>query len=59
MRDVLRSVGGRIVAGPSDIGRYTIEIDAQGRGAGAADDRLVALRRNDRIRFIGPSFIAP
>jgi hypothetical protein len=59
MRDVLRSVGGRIVAGPSDIGRYTIEIDAQGRGAGAADDRLAALRRNDRIRFIGPSFIAP
>lgn len=59
MRDVLRSVGGKILAGPSDVGRYTIEIDATGPNGGETANSLDVLRRDDRIRFAGPSFIPP
>lgn len=54
MRALLQELGATIVAGPSELGRYTIRVD----GAEPRDvDMLVAeLRGDPRVRFAGPSF---
>jgi hypothetical protein len=58
MRELLDAVGGEIVAGPSDVGRYGIRI-----GGGTADAAEVArvlerLKHDDRVRFAGRAFAA-
>jgi hypothetical protein len=55
MQALLDEVGGEIVAGPSELGRYQVRIDH-----GAADDAqvggvLAALGSDPRVRFAGRS----
>jgi hypothetical protein len=50
---IIDSVGGRIVAGPSGIGRYTVELE----GRADIERALQRLQQDPRIEFAGPSFI--
>jgi len=49
-----REMGATLVAGPSDIGRYTFAFDANAAGV---DALLETLRRDARIRFAGRSYV--
>jgi len=56
MRSVLQAHDAVIVGGPTDIGRYTIQIDGVSSGSdldGIIDD----LREDPRIRFVGRSYV--
>jgi hypothetical protein len=59
MRALIRGVGGIIVDGPSDIGRYTIELDRSEIATEDFDRLITTLRDDPRVRFAGPSFISP
>lgn len=53
--EIVRAAGGRIVAGPTALGRYTIALDETRQ---AELDRLIEnLREDPRIRFVGRNFI--
>jgi hypothetical protein len=59
MQALLDDIGGEIVAGPSELGRYSIRV-----GDGGADDArltqlLDALAKDPRVRFSGRSLIDP
>jgi hypothetical protein len=56
MRQLLDEIGGDIVAGPSDLGRYRIRISDAGSGARPLGEVLRALRSDPRVRFAGRSF---
>jgi len=58
MRALVREIGGTIVAGPSDIGRYTIELDAPAVDDDAYRALLGRLQRDRRVRFAGRAFPA-
>jgi len=51
MRELLREIGGTIIAGPSAMGRYTIRVNA-----GERDGIIAELKEDDRVRFAGRSF---
>lgn len=55
MRTLLREIDGTIVAGPSRVGRYTIELEAGLEPAELAA-LLARLERDERLRFAGRSF---
>lgn len=57
MRAVLREIDATIVAGPTDIGRYTVRLDAPEPTADELSAILERLRRDDRVRFAGRSYI--
>lgn len=56
MRALLRDIDATIVAGPTEIGRYTVRLDSS-----ATDDTLAdviaRLMRDPRVRFAGRSYI--
>lgn len=58
MRAVVRGVGATIVSGPTEIGRYTIELEDEAAAGDPIDAVIARLRADDRIRFAAPSFIA-
>jgi hypothetical protein len=55
MQAMLDEIGGEIVAGPSELGRYSVRVgdDAQVREA------LAVLARDSRVRFAGRSLLDP
>lgn len=56
MRTLLQELGATIVAGPSELGRYTIRAGAT--EPGEIDALIARLREDSRVRFAGPSFAA-
>jgi hypothetical protein len=57
MRAIVRDIGGSIVAGPSDVGRYTVELTAPEASHETVERLLASLRDDARIRFAGRSFV--
>lgn len=55
--ELIESFGARLIGGPSELGRYTIAIDA------ASEDEIAALidrlGQDPRIRFVGRSYSSP
>jgi anti-sigma factor RsiW len=53
---IIRSVDGRIIGGPSKLGRYTVSVPAD------TEDQLSAaietLQKDPRVRFVGQSYVA-
>lgn len=56
MRAIVRGVGGTIVAGPSGVGRYTVEL-GEARDSDALERTIVRLEHDARVRFAGRSFM--
>jgi hypothetical protein len=56
---IVRGIGARIVAGPSDAGRYTLELIAGDTAAQAIEQALERLRNDERVQFAGLSYTAP
>lgn len=50
-------LGGRVVDGPSEIGRYTIEIDRSAAAASDVERTLGEIREDPRVRFAARSFL--
>jgi len=48
-----------IVSGPSELGRYTIAYGSERQSPEATEDLLTMLRSDERIRFVGRTFIEP
>jgi hypothetical protein len=57
MRDMLAGLGATIVAGPSEIGRYTLEL-GRDAGGGDLDSVLAELRRDPRVRLAARTYTA-
>jgi hypothetical protein len=55
---LLAGVGGEIVAGPTDVGRYTVRIDGDPDVA-EINGVVAALSADSRVRFAGRSFDTP
>jgi anti-sigma factor RsiW len=55
---LLADVGGEIVAGPSEVGRYTVRIGGDSDVA-EVDGALATLSADTRVRFVGRSFATP
>jgi hypothetical protein len=58
MRALLREIDATIVAGPSQLGRYTIRVAFDGTAARDANALLALLHEDARVRFAGPSFVS-
>lgn len=60
MQQLLDSIGGEIVAGPSNLGRYTVRMREQ-RSEAELRELVGILAADSRVRFAGPSLaeIAP
>jgi anti-sigma factor RsiW len=58
MHQVLRDIDATIVAGPSDVGRYTVRIGTTPSDA-ELDDVIGRLLADPRVRFAGRAFIGP
>lgn len=56
MRTLVRSIGGTIVAGPSNVGRYTIRLDASETSPEQLQAVLARLQEDARVRFAGRAF---
>lgn len=56
MRALLREIDATIVAGPTDIGRYTVRLE-QTRTDEELGRLIARLMRDERVRFAGRSFI--
>lgn len=54
MQQLLDGIGGEIVAGPSNVGRYTVRVGDQ-RDEAQVRDLLGALAADSRVRFAGPA----
>lgn len=57
IRDVLASIQGTIVGGPSDIGRYTVRLSGRGLSDAKMRALIERLDKDERVRFAGRSFI--
>lgn len=53
IRDLLTTIGGTIVSGPSGVGRYTIRVEDQE----PLDALIARLKKDPRIRLVSRSFI--
>lgn len=56
---IIASLGARIVAGPSAMGRYTIELASEAPTESELASALERLRADRRVQFAGRNFIAP
>lgn len=56
---LLDDIGGEIVAGPSDIGRYNVRIAGDGTGAARSSEALGLLAADSRVRFAARSLADP
>jgi hypothetical protein len=54
IRNLLKSTGGQIVSGPSDLGVYTIELSASKVTQVRADELLAVYRKNPNVRILEP-----
>jgi anti-sigma factor RsiW len=59
MQALLDEIGGEIVAGPSEVGRYSVRVPAAGSDAARWQKLLDALGADSRVRFAGRSLIEP
>jgi hypothetical protein len=55
IQSLLDAIGGEIVAGPSDIGRYSVRVPAQEPNREQLGALLGALTADPRVRFAGPA----
>jgi anti-sigma factor RsiW len=55
---LVAEVGGKITSGPSDVGRYTVQLASDHSSAAEVDEVLQRLGRDPRVRFAGRS-LAP
>jgi hypothetical protein len=55
MQELLDEIGGEIVAGPSELGRYSVRL----AGGKATREHLDALAADPRVRFAGQGFADP
>jgi len=55
LNELVADLGGNLITGPSDLGRYTIAIEST--TASTLDELLATLRTNPNVRFAGPAFI--
>ena len=53
MQDLLDEIGGEIVAGPSQLGRYSVRVAGRETTGGQLDELLGALAADPRVRFAG------
>jgi hypothetical protein len=53
MQRLLVEIGGSIASGPSDLGRYTVQLDKAGLDAADIDALLRQLHKDPRVRFAG------
>ncbi len=51
MQELLDDIGGEIVAGPSELGRYSVRV----AGDQPNGELLAALAADPRVRFAGPA----
>ena len=58
MHDVLGDIGATIVAGPSDVGRYTVRLESTPTDA-ELDALVGRLLADPRVRFAGRAYMAP
>jgi hypothetical protein len=54
IRNLLKSTGGQIVSGPSDLGVYTIELSSSKITQVRADELLAVYRKNPNVRILEP-----
>jgi hypothetical protein len=59
MQALLDDIGGEIVAGPSELGRYSVRVATGGDDAARVREVLDALAADSRVRFAGRSLIEP
>jgi hypothetical protein len=59
MQALLNAIGGEIVAGPSDVGRYSVRVAAGRTDAARLRELLDALATDSRVRFAGRSLLEP
>lgn len=57
IRDVLASIHGTIIGGPSDIGRYTVRLSGRDLSDAEMQTLIARLNKDKRVRFVGRSFI--
>lgn len=57
IRDVLASIHGTIVDGPSDVGRYTVRLSVSKPSDADLEALIARLDKDARVRFAGRSFI--
>jgi len=54
IREIVRAVDGQLVAGPSEIGRYTLSVPSE---RGGVAEVIRTLSADPRIEFVGQSFM--
>ena len=59
MQALLDEIGGEIVAGPSELGRYSVRVPAARADAARWRELLEVLAADSRVRFAGRSLIEP
>jgi hypothetical protein len=59
MQALLDEIGGEIVAGPSELGRYSVRVPAARADADRWRELLDVLAADSRVRFAGRSLIEP
>jgi hypothetical protein len=55
MQALLDDIGGEIVAGPSDLGRYNVRVVDDGTDGARSSEVLGSLAADPRVRFAGRS----
>jgi len=59
MQALLDDIGGEIVAGPSELGRYSVRLVDARADAARLTKLLRELANDSRVRFVGRSLIEP
>jgi hypothetical protein len=54
IRNLLKSTGGQMVSGPSDLGVYTVELPVSQAAKAKADNVLATYRNNPKVRVLEP-----
>jgi hypothetical protein len=55
MQSLLDDIGGEIVAGPSNLGRYSVRVANEQTNRETHEELLGALAADPRVRFVGPA----
>ena len=59
IRALLEDIGGEIVAGPSELGRYSVRVAGDRADAARLGELLERLEADTRVRFAGRSLLEP
>jgi hypothetical protein len=57
IREIIRGIDGQLVAGPSELGRYTVSVATY--SGDETKSAIESLSGDPRIQFVGRNFIAP